>query len=285
MSLSILVVTYNCSIEQSQTIQSFLSSEVGFDGARLCIWNNGPKEIPTPPSTLAALSDKGFEVTIKQTPWNAPLSWIYNYFIESYPSHQYVILDHDSTLPEEYLKYVTENKRVFFGMPAIQAKGKLLYPRVKKQFSSSPYTKDDKVFSITSGLLISQDIVDIIKDSYGNAFDENFALYGVDTSLFNRIHKLQLVEKLKTIPSIEHSLSNLEIEDKETQRFRKVERSYDAGLMLRHYPTSERARALTKQIFKCLSSKNKILITKAIKAFIQGRHERCKQSKLNTLIG
>lgn len=277
MSLSILVVTYNCLMEHSQTIRSLATSEVRFDGVRLCIWNNGPQEIPVPTNTLAALKEKGFEVTVTQTPWNAPLSWIYNYFIEHNPSNSYVILDHDSTLSEEYLRYIASNKKTFLGMPVIKAKGKPLYPRLRKEFSIGPYTENDKVRSIGSGLLISKEAIDAIKHAYGDAFDENFALYGVDTSFFNRIHKLKLAEKLQSIPTIEHSLSRLETEEKEMQDFRKIERSYDFGLMLRHYPTFKRVQTLTKQILKCFHKKNNILITKAIKAFIQGRHDRCRR--------
>jgi len=284
MSLSILVVTYNCSMERSQTIHSLLTSKVGFDGVRLCFWNNGPKEIPVPTDTLAALGEKGFEVTIKQTPWNAPLSWIYNFFIEKNPADRYVILDHDSILSEEYLQYIVENKDVFLGMPIVKIKGVPRYPRVKKRFSIGPYFKEDEVRSLGSGLLISQEAIDIVKDSYGNAFDENFALYGVDFSFFYRVHRLGLDEKLQSVPSIEHSFSDFEEEAKEIKRFRRIERSYDFGLQLRHYPSFGRVRKLMKQMIKSFLGKNKILITKALKAFIQGRHERCKQARLHTLI-
>lgn len=284
MSLSILVVTYNCFLEYSQTIRSLCTSKTRFDGVRLCIWNNGPKEIPVPTDTLAALRDKGFEVTIKQTPWNAPLSWIYNYFIEKNPANRYVILDHDSILSEEYLECLVGNEDVFLGLPIVKIKGVPYYPRAKKRFSIGPYTKDDKIRSFGSGLLLSQEVIDVVKDLYGTAFDENFALYGVDFSFFYRIHRLGLDEKLQSIPSIEHSFSDFEEEEKEIKRFRKVERSYDFGLQLRHYPTLGRVRKLMKQISKSFLGKNKILITKALKAFIQGRHERCKQPRLHTLI-
>lgn len=284
MSLSILVVTYNCSLNRSQTIRSLCTSKVRFDGVRLCIWNNGPKEITVEAEMLEALREKGFEVTIKQTPWNAPLSWIYNYFIGKYPSDRYVILDHDSVLSDEYMQYIVEDEEAFVGMPIIKANGASRFPRVKDHFSIGPYTKRDKVRSVGSGLLISQEAIGTIKDSYGDVFDENFALYGVDTSFFSRICKLGLAEKLQSIPAIEHSLSRFEVEGKEIKEFRQIERSYDFGLMLRHYPTLGRVRKLIKQMYKSLFNKNKVLIIKALKAFIQGCHERCKQPRLDTLI-
>lgn len=284
MSLSILVVTYNCLFEHSQTIRSLSASGVRFDGVRLCIWNNGPKEIPSATDRLAVLREKGFEVIIRQTPWNAPLSWIYNYFIEKNPADRYVVLDHDSILSDEYMQYIAEDGEVFVGMPIIKANGVSRFPRVKEHFSAGPYTKRDNVRSVGSGLVISQDAIDTIKDSYGDIFDENFALYGVDTSFFSRICKLKLTEKLQSIPAIEHSLSRFEVEGEETKEFRRIERSYDFGLMLRHYPTLGRVRKLIKQMYKSLFNKNKTLIRKALKAFIQGRHERCKQPRLHTLI-
>lgn len=284
MGLSILIVTYNCSMERSQTIHTLSTSKVGFDGVRLCIWNNGPKEISIPTDMLAALREKGFEVTITQTPWNAPLSWIYNYFIGKYPADRYVILDHDSILPEEYLRYIVENKGIFVGMPIIRANETSRFPRANERFSIGPYTKGDNVRSIGSGLLISQEAVERIKDAYGDVFDENFALYGVDTSFFSRICKLKLVEKLQCIPAINHSLSRFEVEAKEIKDFRKVEQSYYVGLILRHYPSLGVVLKLIKQMAKYFCCKNKILITRVIKAFIQGRHERCKQARLHTLI-
>lgn len=284
MSLSILVVTYNCSMERSQTIHSLLTSKVGFDGVRLCFWNNGPKEIPVPTDTLAALGEKGFEVTIKQTPWNAPLSWIYNFFIEKNPADRYVILDHDSILSEEYLKCLMEDEGIFLGLPIVKIKGVSRYPSVQDKFSIGPYGKEDKVRSLGSGLLISQKAIDAVRSSYGDVFDENYALYGVDTSFLQRVQEVELSGKLQCIPCIEHSLSDFEEEKKEVKSFRKIERSYAFGLHLRYYPTKKRLHKLIRQAFKSLLGKNKILITKAIKAFIQGRHERCKQAKLHTLI-
>lgn len=284
MSLSVLVVTYNCSFEHSQTIRSLSSSGVLFDGVRLCIWNNGPKEISVDAEIIAVLREKGFEVIIKQTPWNAPLSWIYNYFIEKNPAGRYVLLDHDSILSDEYMQYIVGREEVFVGMPIIKANGVSRFPRVQERFSAGPYTNKDNVRSVGSGLVLGQEVIDTIKNSYGDIFDENFALYGVDTSFFSRIFKLGLAEKLQSIPAIDHSLSRFEVEGREIKEFRRIERSYDFGLMLRHYPTLGRVRKLIKQMYKSLFNKNKTLIRKALKAFIQGRHERCKQPRLHTLI-
>lgn len=284
MSLSILVVTYNCSLEQSQTIHSLSASDVRFDGVRLCIWNNGPKEVAISTKTLELLREKGFDVIVKQTPWNAPLSWIYNYFIERYKASRYVILDHDSILSDDYLKFIADDKDVFLGLPIVKIKGSSCYPSVKDKFSIGPYGEMEKVRSLGSGLLISQKAIDSVKSSYGDVFDENYALYGIDTSFLQRVQEVEFSNRLQCIPYIEHSLSDFEEEKKEVKRFRKIERSYAFGLHLRYYPTKKRVRKMIKQTFKSILGKNKISITEAVKAFVKGRHERCKQPRLHTLI-
>jgi len=212
------------------------------------------------------------------------LSWIYNYFIEKNPANRYVIIDHDSLLSEEYLKCLVDDGGIFLGLPIVKIKGVPRYPSVKDQFSIGPYSKGNKVRSLGSGLLISQKAIDAVKSSYGDVFDENYALYGIDTSFLQRVQEVALGDELQCIPYIEHSLSDFEEEKKEVKKFRKIERSYAFGLHLRYYPTKKRVRKLIKQIFKSILGKNKILIREVVKAFIQGRHERCKQARLHTMI-
>lgn len=284
MKLSILIVAYNCSLESSATLNSILTSKLRFDEVQLCFWNNGPQDITPLSSTLAALEEQSLELTMKQTRQNAPLSWIYNHFIKSFPGDQYVILDHDSTLSREYLQHILARKKTFLGMPTILAKGAPQYPRSNRRFSLGPYTNRDEVFSIGSGLLLSHEATECIKHAYGNIFDENFALYGVDISLFKRIQKLGLTEKLESIPGFEHSLSKLESETKEVKHFRKVEASYDFGLMLRHYPSTRQLRILLKQILRSPFGKSRLFLTKVLKAFIEGRHERCRLPALENMI-
>jgi len=280
MSLSILVVTYNCSLEESETVNALANSGLRFDGVRLCLWNNGPREIMPCRDRLAALTEQGFAVSFQQTPGNAPLSRIYNYFIKNFPSTRYAILDHDSNLSKEYLQYLLENEGTFLGMPIIQVDGVPQYPRVRRRFAAGPYARQDKVLSIGSGLLISQEAVDCIQAEYGSVFDEHFALYGVDTTFFRRLNALGLAERLCAIPGFEHSLSRLEAESAEMKHFRKVERSYNFGLMLRHYPSAKQRRTFIKEVVQSLFGRNHFLIGKTLKAFFQGRHERCRQAPL-----
>lgn len=281
MTLSILVVAYNCEIEDSATIKSLLTSALHFGGATLCIWNNGPREICIEQPVMSKLEACGLNTVLKQTITNKPLSWIYNTFIESWPSDNYVILDHDSNLTKEYLSFVTNTQQTFVGMPTILTKGVPRSPCSHGVYSAGPYTKKDYVTAIGSGITISKEVIKIVKAKYGSVFDNHFALYGVDTSFFARLNNLGLVEKLQSIPGFEHSLSRLEIESKEVTAFREAERSYDLGLMLRHYPSIKIIGIAAKQILLWPLGKNKIKISKVLHSFFTGCHARCKTAEID----
>ncbi|MNE26170.1 hypothetical protein D3C80_1195250 [compost metagenome] len=106
----------------------------------------------------------------------------------------------------------------------------------------------------------------------------------MDTSFFIRLNKLALTEKLQSMPGFEHSLSRLETESKEVKLFRKVERSYDFGLTLRHYPSSSLLIVAVKQVLLWPFGRNRITISKALKVFITGRHERCESLEFKKLL-
>ena len=160
-------------------------------------------------------------------------------------------------------------------MPIILANGKPQSPCANGVFSAGPYSKNEYVTAIGSGIIISKEAANIVKKKYGNIFDENFALYGVDTSFFIRLNKLALTENLTSIPGFEHSLSRLEVESADIKLFRKLERSYDFGLTLRHYPSFSLLMMAFKQTLLWPIGRNRIKISKAFKVFVTGRHERC----------
>lgn len=284
MSLSILVLAYNCEIDQSRTIRSILSVPLDFSGIRLCIWNNGPSFFLSSKTVLDALEAKGFEVTVQQTIENAPLSCIYNFFIRNYCAENYVILDHDSDLTVEYIEYVLGVGDNFVGMPIIQVGGKPQSPCVNGKYFSGPYTGREFVTAIGSGLVINREVVQKLLIDYGNVFDENFALYGVDTSFFCRIYESGLSKRLRAIPGFNHSLSRLEVECGNIKRFREIERSYDLGLMLRHYPSVRLVMSLLKQVVLWPLGKKKIHLYRLLKVFILGRHERCYMGDIEKII-
>lgn len=274
MSIYLLIVLYGCKAQDSATIKSFLSINKSGSCTSLVIWNNGPNTDDVSTELLSRLSQKGINAIYIQTPFNAPLSWIYNYFLTNFLSDIYLLIDHDSTLSAEYMEAATSVAPFFVRLPIIQAQGISRSPTVKGEFSQGPFRHDQKVISIGSGIVISRDAVREIEGRYGSVFDEHFALYGVDTSFFHRIYKAGLADRLKTIPGFEHSLSRLEKESDAMTKFRRTERTYDFALMLRHYPSMGQLKSLVKQAFLLLVGRSRLDLGVLIKTLISGRHPR-----------
>lgn len=266
---------YNCAPEDSETIRSLINTEQETIKARLCIWNNGPKTAKPTPETIKWLHYSGIEAIYIETLENQPLSWIYNHFIKKFNAKKYVILDHDSKVSKEYKAHVFSDEIDFIGAPRIEAKGSPRSPSVKGKFSPGPYKKNECVTAIGSGVVVSSEAAQLISKIYGDVFDEKFALYGVDTSLFLRVHRLGLSDRVKLIPGFEHSLSRLENEPSSVKEFRKTERSYDFGLTVRNYPEILHIKFVIKQALLCLLGKGSFNLVAAMKAFASGRHEKC----------
>lgn len=277
MSIYLLVVLYGCKTQDSATIESFLSINRYESNFSLVIWNNGPNAGEVSPELLSRLSKKGINAICIQTPFNAPLSWIYNFFLKNFSSEIYLLADHDSTLSAEYLEAATSVAPFFARLPIIQAQGISRSPTVKGEFSEGPFRRDQKVISIGSGTVLSRDAVREIEGRYGSVFDEHFALYGVDTSFFLRIYKAGLADRLETIPGFEHSLSRLEKESDVLSKFRRTERTYDFALMLRHYPSRGHLKSLVKQALLLLVGRSRLDFGALIKTLITGRHPRATE--------
>lgn len=275
MSLSIIIVLYNCKTEESETIKSILSTNTAFSKTRLCIWNNGPVTAPPQRDTILSLNRKGISTVYIETLQNAPLSWIYNSFIDNFKSEKYVILDHDSSLSENYISYMASDIVDFLCTPIINAKGSPRSPTANGKFSPGPFRKNERVIAIGSGIIISQVAALHVKSAYGGVFDERFFLYGVDTSFFTRIFKLGLSDRIQSAPGFEHSLSRLEDEPEETRVFRSIERSYDLGLMLRCYPQIAHLKTLAKQIALTLFRENNLKTHKILATLAAGYHKKC----------
>lgn len=272
-----LVVLYGCAPSESSTIKSLLKSEVCLESLLLVVWNNGPTPYEIDQDLLLVMAEKKLSLVFVQTPFNAPLSWVYNYFLENFVSDINIISDHDSVFSKEYLESAFFPTSFFLRLPIIYTKGVARNPTVKGEFSDGPYNNKTKVISIGSGLVLSKTAVDIIASVYGSVFDEKFALYGVDTSFFYRIHKANLGYMLETIPGFEHSLSRLESESKEIKKIRLVERSYDFALMFRNYPEIWQIKYLVKQLILLMLNKNILDFKSFFRALLSGIHPRASE--------
>lgn len=273
--ISILVVLYNIEIDDSITLKRIFSSNSKLNKCRLLIWNNGPNKLSLERRTILDVGGID-EVNIIEDLTNVPLSKIYNLFIDHNESDFYIILDHDSDLSDDYMDYICDlDKDVFLGMPKIFSNHMPCSPCINNVYADRAYNPTEKLTAIGSGLILSKKLVLLLKHAYKNVFDERYALYGVDSSLFYRIRKLNHVHKCIVIPGFEHSLSRLEKESVSVKKFRIHERSIDLGLTLRHYPNANVIKLFLIEMLKTIIHKNSLSITVAIKAFISGKHPRC----------
>ncbi|WP_270656144.1 glycosyltransferase family 2 protein [Aeromonas sp. Y293-4] len=269
-----LIIIYNKDILNSQTAHSLLHPEIDTKSASLIVWNNGPSEITL--DIDDATKYKWQHIELIQTLDNKPLSYIYNQVIERYPGDRYVFLDDDSQLTAEYLAAVSSSQ-AGVAVPAIYSHSEHRSPTVSGKFNPGPYQVTDKVIAIGSGIGVRHDIAQKIKNHYGDVFDSRFALYGVDTTFFLRLHQLGLSDQVEMIDGFEHSLSRLESESQAMSRFRQVERAYDLGLTMRHYtPWRQAIFVIVKQAVKLALGKLTWLQFVALcKAFKTGRHPKC----------
>ncbi|MFH6572544.1 glycosyltransferase family 2 protein [Aeromonas caviae] len=274
MKTVILILLYNKSISESETLLKLYKSSVDTTSVSLIVWNNGPSSISLELEYLN--QDRWGSVGLIQTLDNKPLSYIYNQVIELYPAERYVFLDDDSQLTETYLMAMASSN-AGVAVPAILSHGEYRSPTVSGKFNPGPYQVTDKVIAIGSGIGVRHDIAQKIKNHYGDVFDSRFALYGVDTTFFLRLHQLGLSDQVEMIDGFEHSLSRLESESQAMSRFRQVERAYDLGLTMRHYTPWEQAIfVIFKQAVKLTLGKLTWLQFVALcKAFKTGRHPKC----------
>ncbi|MGJ8682400.1 glycosyltransferase family 2 protein [Paraglaciecola sp.] len=275
MNTSILVVLYAQNISQSDTIKGLILHALNYTNTSLVIWNNGPDSIPL--STVQPLKELGFKnVELVQTIENIALSKIYNRFIKNWPAKRYILLDHDSFLTQEYLSAALSDREIEVGVPLIESQQEIRSPHIEGKWHPGPYTNKDKVRAIGSGLIISENICQIIKNSFGDVFDQRFYLYGVDTTFFYRLRKVKLNSRIKIISKFNHSLSRLENESEETKFFRRKERSYEIGLKTRYYLTEVPRLFISLIIRRCLGL-DSLSVRYLFHALISGKHYRDKE--------
>lgn len=272
MHVSILVVLYGKGLEQSLTLKSLSENIISF--ADLYIVNNGPEKITENDLFRSKLESSYASVRVVEHLDNRPLSMLYNDFIGYYPdSDYYVLLDDDSELSSEYIGLL-KNPKADLIIPRIINKndGVCYYPidngSVVKCDTSLSFLK---VMSIGSGLFISNHLITEMK-KFGDIFDERFALYGVDTSFFLRLRRLNNTSiDIRTEAFIFHSLSRV---DEKKSKFRQTERLYDLAITSRHYPEYISFFDFTKKMIKLTFVFNFNSVFIALKIYALGRHPR-----------
>ncbi|WP_194091040.1 glycosyltransferase family protein [Vibrio hibernica] len=225
--ISILVLVYGKEIEESKTFLSLnkYAEEFKLYNINLVLWNNGPISIDND-------FNSKLDCKLIQTLDNMSLSYIYNKFINSAESKVYVILDDDTELNLNYINNIKKSISYNIYFPEINVNGEKIYPKKEKRnvvFSR----KKDVLFTISSGMIIGFEIINKIRNNYGNVFDEDFYLYGVDTSFCLRLSDLNLNQSIHIIDGLEHDLSRLT--DNNMSEFKRIERGNDLGVRIRKY--------------------------------------------------
>ena len=272
--IAILVVLYNKMICESKTLRS-LKDELNSceSNVELFIWNNGPVD-------LVLDYDVNCEVNLINDLNNKALSKVYNSFIEMSSSEKYIILDDDSELSFNFLSRANKVRADHLGLPIVKTTKGVVYPIVNNKINHNiesgtliDLSECDFVKSIGSGLVISVEIINRMKKTYGFVFDERFFLYGVDTTFFINLNKMNF-RSFYIYGKICHSLSK----EEELSDFRIKEFTYSYALINRYYTSFPLSivKLLSVPIIKFLSrSKYKsISIKYMFIGFFSGKHYR-----------
>jgi len=272
MNISILVLLYDCRLEESKTLTSLLDFD-DFNKLSLHIINNGPVEVP-----IDLVSGYDNVIVSQDNLSNRSLSKIYNDFYASNNSDYYIIFDQDTNVTDSYKDFLSSlnsgilNADLF--LPIITCNNKIYYPMTNGKVISQRNSLVKNVRSIASGLVVSKNACLAIEKKYSNLFDVRFYFYGVDSSFFYRVNSLGL--SCKVAGELKHSLSRLESIDSMSS-FRIKERSFDFGLTTRHYCNADRLFKFVYFIFTnpLNIGKYKYLSFKyVLSALVSGKHYR-----------
>ncbi|MGL4446936.1 MAG: hypothetical protein ACRCYV_00450 [Aeromonas sp.] len=239
-----LVVLYNKAIGESCTIKTlidYISNLEHKQQIKIVIWNNGPE----------IFCDETFGanayVELIQDCTNKPLSFVYNSVYEKFKPEYFAIFDDDTELTCNYIEDMLRFKKIdAFLLPKVTMNysrselgydaEKLKYPKVNGLTVELVVNSNSIITAPMSGVLLSKGLCNNLRDSYGDLFDQDFSLYGVDTVLFTRIAELGLAHRMHLGSDIKHSDSFfLDEPDEKKRAFRRKEHSIARGILIRKY--------------------------------------------------
>lgn len=277
INVIILVVLYDKDICDSSTITSLL--EGGVENVKLVIHNNGPRSVTISDGLVKEFKAKNVETILINHIKNKPLSVLYNDFItENISFERYCILDDDTYVTSSYIATLHEMKHDL-EVPLIKNKSEeIFYYPVSNNRVVTKYGVLDpnSTISIGSGLIISNEFVRKYAIYDFRIFDESYAFYGVDFSLFRRLKKISksgVHFQLRATSTLAHELSRTE---KKFSQFRRSERIIDFAITVRKYPSSKLffeffARTI---LYSCSFRWSDLSLL--IKTLVDGIHPRCK---------
>lgn len=271
--ISLLVILYGKKFSESETLRSIINFNYKIDN--LIVVNNGPNAQSIQDEFLESLRLKHHNVIFNEYLENRPLSWIYNDFVKSYNSDYYMIFDDDTSISKDNENSIFNLNNVDIELPKIFAQDKKqYYPIVNGVVYTTCGLIEEysEIYSIGSGLILSEKVKNIFKKENLELFDSNFALYGVDISFFRKINCLRsrgIVFKVSSSILIDHSLSRI---DKKNDNWRENERLYDEILSIKYYKKYKILRILKL----CLKMNFDIISIRLIlEVYRKGFHPRC----------
>lgn len=273
-TIAMVVILYGKRFEESKTLQSLIKFSHQLD--QLLIVNNGPESLDSHDPFFIALSKKHKHVEFENQIQNKPLSWIYNDFINSIDADYYVLFDDDTEINLAYESYLFQMDIIDLELPKIISiiDKKQYYPKLNEQIISedSVIESSGELFSIGSGLIISNKIKKIFLGHNLELFDSRFALYGVDVSLFRRLIKIgreKIIISSQTY--LNHGLSRAE---GVASFWRKEERLFDEVLSIKYYTSSPNLK-IFKRIIQQVFQFNFKSALKIFSIYSNGKHPRC----------
>lgn len=272
-----LIVLYNKVVEESTTVITLLESDI--TNAKIIIHNNGPAEVLLSSHILNAFNEKHINVELVNCVQNKPLSILYNQFLSSNPDYdKYVLLDDDSVITREYVDqlHMSDYELLLPRISSVQD-GTIYYPILNESvITGDKFLATKGLFSIGSGLILTSGFLDKFVKVNFKPFDEKFALYGVDFSLFRRMNILSEQGeffKVKTAGEIIHSLSRT---DGVESKFRREERLIHFSLTTRNYPSYYQCYIFLKRSIKEILFFRVRNLYVMYDAFLHGSHPRCR---------
>ncbi|MFE8115169.1 glycosyl transferase [Brenneria goodwinii] len=256
IKINAIIILYNSKIEDSQTINSILRSDISEFDLKLLIWNNGKSLLDNQDiaNHIDSCTRKGITSVIYQDPRNISLSKIYNYFISNIDYDFISIFDQDTNINDDFFKNIIRNKDFDLICPEIylsnrgNIKSSPVYnkSKVNTDFVQCGDFNANSIFTCASGLSFSSRLIHRIHQKYGVIFNENYAFYWVDHDLFERLKIFDFI-KGKCIGQIYHDMSGVGNEFHTMRESAKLEHGY--GKILRRINDGNKSSILGNSIY------------------------------------
>ncbi|MDY4373380.1 glycosyltransferase family 2 protein [Pectobacterium carotovorum] len=234
MNITAVVILYNSSLLESETLKSILTNKLNSIKLTLKIWNNGPKKLEDKDINLflSSCSNLNIKVDIFQDIRNLSLSKIYNYFIKDIDYDYITILDQDSSLSEEFFEDIYDEEAEII-IPKIfsDINGRVIQTHPYEINNSEKIINEgfisEKIETVMSGITLSKNITNKIIEYRKYVFEEKLGFYGIDCDFFKTLNEMESQPRVIIYckNKINHSFALLDPKESKSE-FRQIELLY-----------------------------------------------------------